>query len=668
MDSTTNIDQKRARELFSTALAAAAIYCVYYFVLCKMPIVGIPTFRIDYFATTLGRADDSLARTFIHARPISELYIYVQALLAKYLFGGQASFIIYPVQHVAPLIYFLSISLVIDSLLREKLHPAMLLAAWLLFMTNPGIIGNAYKLETIVGTLSMVFGGLSLVFLTRWERRETKTSGILFLVFYVLSVFSKEDFILPPIFLLGWYLVKEGSWRTQFTKHKWLLIATLATLIVFFVFNKMLLPTRSYMDPAAAVNSPYFMTLNPISLIKVILYYTMGVGLHIKILTAFYLVTSVAAIFLKAKIRETLLVGLIISGLMAPYLIMPNHLFSYYGINWWAWQSILPFALLQIFFPNRCALLSAAASACILVPGVGGIVRHRSIDWNQSNYLRSKFAISQNIRKTLIKYRDDLNKRRMVGVIGLGPTQIDQSPWQANGETAFYLKVDLGITSQWTVFVTSSSSDYAVNADPKKNIGFLDDTPDVYVENITDLNKHKGLPLLVFAPDGVGTLVNNTDHAPADPVTLSIAPFLPPASKKDVRRKIIAADEYQYLRGFNQSEGDNGRWLSGNNVILLAPEAGDQFELVAYALPTASYRHNKPPKLSVSFDGCSAGSQEIPPGRLSKIVFPIPDTCHIQAGNPTNVRILVDNLIDSSKTHDERSLSVLGKEIGFSAD
>lgn len=132
-----------------------------------------------------------------------------------------------------------------------------------------------------------------------------------------------------------------------------------------------------------------------------------------------------------------------------------------------------------------------------------------------------------------------------------------------------------------------------------------------------------------------------------------------------VRRHINAADNYSYMRGFNESEGSNGRWLSDDNLILLTPEAGDHFELIVYTLPQTSYMRNSAPKITVSFNGCTAPAQDSKPGDVSKLNFPIPDSCGLAPGQPVNIRIEVDNLVDAATTRDQRALAVLGRELGF---
>lgn len=135
------------------------------------------------------------------------------------------------------------------------------------------------------------------------------------------------------------------------------------------------------------------------------------------------------------------------------------------------------------------------------------------------------------------------------------------------------------------------------------------------------------------------------------------------AAGAPVRRRIVAADDYPYMRGFNQSEGANGRWLADDNLILLTPHAGDRLEIRTY-VPPASYRYAGAPQVIVSFDRCPAGTQTASPG-FSTLAFAIPPACHVEPGSPVNVRIEVDNLLATPVTQDARALSILGKEIGF---
>lgn len=156
-------------------------------------------------------------------------------------------------------------------------------------------------------------------------------------------------------------------------------------------------------------------------------------------------------------------------------------------------------------------------------------------------------------------------------------------------------------------------------------------------------------------PDYAYALIRATSLTPA-PLTVAAAP---------VRRHIDAAEHYAYLRGFNHSEGANGRWLTDDNQVLLVPQPGDVFELTAYAVPVDQYEVQRAPNVLVSFDGCGAGEEAAAPGQVSHLVFAIPARCGISAGKPVSVRIEVDDLVDSGITNDARALGVLAKSFGF---
>lgn len=483
---------------------ASILYCLYFFVILKLPIVGTPTFRIDYLATTITRANDDLSVWLLHARPVSGLFVYFQGKLASLFFSGQSKYIIYPLQHVALIIYFLAISKVIESIYKTKLKTVTFIVSWLLFMTSPGVIQNIYKLETIVGTLSMFFASLSLLFLVQWSEKRRTSTAILFVISYALSIFAKEDMALPPLALLAWYLWSDGNWKSQLKAHKWLLIAIFSLLAFFVVFNELMIPNRSYMDPAKQVNAPYFMTLNPLSLIKVASFYIWDLGLEIKLLTLIYLAIFLAAITLRVKWRETLFVALVISSMMAPYLIMPNHLFAYYGLKWLVWQVLASMILVQIIFSRRSVTVVLSVGLAVLAPEVRALYSHQDFNWYQSNYFRNHFTVSKNVFDTLSRERDTLNSYRQVAVLGIGPGGIDQSPWQGNGETAFYLSGDLGLTPQWIVFVKSSDPSYRIenNVDPNAN-------PErrVVVKSISQLGAYPEIPRLAFDATGNGSIV-----------------------------------------------------------------------------------------------------------------------------------------------------------------
>ena len=145
----------------------------------------------------------------------------------------------------------------------------------------------------------------------------------------------------------------------------------------------------------------------------------------------------------------------------------------------------------------------------------------------------------------------------------------------------------------------------------------------------------------------------------------SLTPALLTPGTAPIRRYIQASDHYAYLRGFNDSEGANGRWLTDDNQVLLAPRPGDAFELTAFVLPAEKYEVQRPPRVIVSFDRCVLPPRTTQPGRVNHLVFSVPPRCGINMGEPVTVRIEVDDLVRSAITHDPRALGILAKALGF---
>ena len=50
--------KKSNRTRVAIILAAALTYALFYFVLCGLPVMGVPTFRIDYYWASVTRGDE----------------------------------------------------------------------------------------------------------------------------------------------------------------------------------------------------------------------------------------------------------------------------------------------------------------------------------------------------------------------------------------------------------------------------------------------------------------------------------------------------------------------------------------------------------------------------------------------------------------------------------
>lgn len=131
-----------------------------------------------------------------------------------------------------------------------------------------------------------------------------------------------------------------------------------------------------------------------------------------------------------------------------------------------------------------------------------------------------------------------------------------------------------------------------------------------------------------------------------------------------VKAAIHLDEDYPYMRGFNRAEGKNGRWLSSDNVVLLMPQT-DVFTVQGYAPPQSSYMYPQPLSITVSFNGCKAQPMDVPTNRRFTLHIPVPANCQAHLVGPSQVRIMVNNLLNLPITHDDRALTILAKELGF---
>lgn len=506
---TTALGVMDSHRLAVAMLAAASLYALLYFVACKLPVIGTPTFRIDYFVASVRRGDegsDFLAAIW-HSRPVSGLYAALQAAIAN-LLQNETRFIIYPLQHAALIAYFFCIVKVLESVFRIRLGIISLLAAWVLFAFTPVTIDGVYKQETIVGTLSMLFGSLSMLALVRWREHKGRLAASAFLGFYALSVFAKEDFAIPPALLLAWYLFENGVGLARLKEglfeQRWLIAGMAAITVWFLVFNLVLIPDRAFITPVNKAGAPYAMSLDPSSVYATASRYAIGLERNTTLLFLAHAGVTVAALIVGRKRMEALLVLAIVAGLMAPYVIMPNHVYGYYGIKWFAFQAIGLVLLVRAVAGGRVYVSHIACIALvawIFGPSLDQVIRNDGRFWHVTTYLRSNMAVSSNLHGSLKDLRPELNRSTEVSVVGVGPGGIVNTPWQGNGETAFYLATDLGLEPRWTLYVESDGPRYRIG-------GEADPTASVSIKPIDELPEDPDAQILFVGKDGKAILVS----------------------------------------------------------------------------------------------------------------------------------------------------------------
>jgi hypothetical protein len=490
-----------------TIAAAAAIYALFQFVLLGLPPIGVALFRIDYVMTSMQRGNDlgDVWFALYNARPVSQSMIMLQSALGRVLFGGEVRWVAYTVQHLAVIAYFFMVAHTLAAVFRARLHWAAVLAAWLLFLQCQGVLEGVYKLESVVGTMSMLFGGLALVALVRWDDKRTTGAAVAAIAAFAACVFAKEDFLLPPVLLLGWFALRDGVLASR---ARWIpmLAALGAVFVAFIVFNRLILPGRSFIESIPDPTSHYYMSSDPVVMLRTGWNYATGRGWQTMALFALWIGTTLLAFTLRMRWKEAIFLGLVVGGLMGPYVIMPNHQFALYAVKWQPWQALGGLLLLQCIATERGmrARVATATSlflvACVTTWTLVGIARHHDLLYHQARSLQNGYAVSARLHASLERERDALNRLPVVAVIGVGPGRMPLSPWHNQGETDFWFVDDLDLQSRWVVYVGAPGDAYP--------LGSRGEPHRVTVRTLADLPRDAPTHAFVVARNGEGRLVD----------------------------------------------------------------------------------------------------------------------------------------------------------------
>lgn len=502
MDAAAPVEQRWTRMRFITMGAVLiGLYIWFYLVLCGLPLIGEPTFRIDHYATTLTRGDElsDFITAISHSRPVSALYASAQGAFAGMFLDGHAEYIAYPLQHAALIVYFLLMARTFESVLNVRFDALPLIGSWAVFVISPSVLEGVYKLETIVGSLSMLFGALAMWAIVRWRESGNKRFIAGFLLAYALSVLAKEDFAVPPLLLLAYYATQGGFSKARLSSYRAPFIALCLLAAFFFTFNHYLIEDRAFITSVPDPRSPYFITFSPTSMVMMAQRYIFDLDPAILTMAAIFAALCIVSIAKRTATREVTFLVLGVGGLMAPYLIMPNHVYIYYAQKWFVWLILGSLALAYRTIPYRRQVGVVWVIVCVAVvaPSIIGVTDQSGKLWHQSSYFNRNFQISRNIESSLDRYRPQLNLHERVAVLGIGPGQIEHTPWQGNGETSFILEGDYSLTPAWTVYVRENGRGYRATQAPGNE--------KVRVALLENLSEAEGMPVLRFDEDGVAT-------------------------------------------------------------------------------------------------------------------------------------------------------------------
>ncbi len=485
---TRTLSRPRIRARSNRLLLALLILAVAYVALDFLPIPAnrvelYPLHRDDY--ANLARSIETLESH--PPRPVSTFAI---TLLAT---AGPRAY--YVALNALTIVYPALVFVFLGRLFGRSLSPvAMGIAAVLLFSFANSVEWAKYT-GLMTNLLSGVFGVLALLCiydgLAVQARNSILGAGV---VFYGMSVFSKEDFALPGLILIMSHLARSDR---RIRRGACALGAVAACLLALLLYN-----SRSLFSfTRLAGSGPYQARFSPISVASTFFRYLTLTPFLAGVLIVLILAATATGIAARESRGPILLTLLMIGSLIVPYAVLPSHLAFYYPYGWLVWETGLIGICLTILadrIPRPGLLYLGSALLTLFAAWRTHPERKAIVEW----YRRESDRNAQIVR-TLIENREALSHLAQVGIVGIDGL----SPWShSSGE---YLWTRLQLRNHWIVFVPASNMFYSLDEPESVSPNWL-----VHVRPLSEISGWSNLSLLIFDDAGRGRLVGQPTSAP----------------------------------------------------------------------------------------------------------------------------------------------------------
>jgi len=351
----------------------------------------------------------------------------------------------------------------------------------------------------VVNCLSGIFAVASMTFLLRAFRTSASSYHHWWAsVFFLLSILSKEDFVLPVLAFCAYFAFIEKDGRL-------IKVRAVYTLAVLFCIAAAVLFFERFVIYSPFLNFRGFYSVNlaPMSILSMFGRYLCDSFGSKAALVAQLLSIPIALSFMnRVHLGRFFLVQAIALLLIAPFSLLTRHVYLYYSVNWIVWQ----YGLLLVVqsCPSNYRKSTMIAFLMTLVPIV--IFGSRPLRERLLTDYEHQQLLNGNILRVLNQHRSELERYPEVNVIGLTEPWC---PWVGfNPER--YLSNKLGLNCRWTVFAAPSSPIFIFNESciQTEDGSYFRNDSDRRCE-IKDLRRYpksSKIPVLVFRPDGVGIL------------------------------------------------------------------------------------------------------------------------------------------------------------------
>ncbi|OZA77428.1 hypothetical protein [Polynucleobacter sp. 39-46-10] len=481
-----------ALDLFRYFLVALVTYWLINFVLS--PNTLSPLHQDDYLV--LGAGFENFRWSV--ERPVSTNLAYFMGQMGSWFSFALLNFLTAALP--AMVLFFFS------HLLRVRLGWVLVAAFSVMTFSHLAAFEHGKYLGLITNLTSHFFGCLALIALLHVRRTPSLSTSAIAVVAYGLSVFAKEDFLLPPLLLLAYFGVELYYPRTPIAaetvdrriheKQWWLKISLwFIALAAASVLSSLLVRNPFLAGAVGQVGNSahYAVSFDPGVLLAAFLKLTIEYSpWHTMAGVLAVIALSVAW---KDRRRELILLAAIVFCLILPYALIFNHLFPYRVFAWLPWLSAPVVIAAALLWRGEIAVFSSRktakvfASILFLVPFLIGYLdrlpRLMVAGWYASAQQSNKQMID-----SIVANKALIDKEEVVGVVGVEGL----SPWSNNDGA--YLRKKLGFSRPWIVFVDKSTMFFTIR----------DSVPSTYlsVTSSQGLCEKRGLLVMKFDSFGVG--------------------------------------------------------------------------------------------------------------------------------------------------------------------
>ena len=347
-----------------------------------------------------------------------------------------------------------------------------------------------------VGLWSLFFGTASLIAIMAAWQTSRRALMVIAVVLYGLSVFAKEDYILPPLILVLGLATPFFESRLP----RWRLLA------LFSVMSAVALASAAYSFAlhsrfsglgSTATGGPYDVIIDAFSVLTTLRHLTVGL---VPLESAGAAAGLILAWSLQPKWRPALILMLLITAsLVAPYALIPHNLPAYRVFGWLPWLAgFIATGVMSVALRlNRYNVGMLAATAFAIVVAVGSM-RYYGQERNiLSEWYLTEEAKQEKMVNFVVSNRDRLESEKVVGITGLEYL----SPWSNNDGK--YLQRRLGLRNEWVVFVPGESLFYQFGTEKTDSL--------INVRPASDVCE-RAMTVVHFERDGTGSFATAAEE------------------------------------------------------------------------------------------------------------------------------------------------------------